>query len=200
MSKLFQHEPIRHSYAIDEAKDQSGGRLLLAVMGLSVIVPLLLVSGYLLATHTASPDLVPPTFGLVVLFVWLVSRAFRSFRDRLPEENESVMNFSPLGLLTCICEQAEPDDSVAVRAERRQTCRGCGHSIVAREPARLQAVLSSRDIASQQTKLRKAAVRAKGLDIPTSVENIDQLLDYLDEAPAAPPSGPAATAPVRQLA
>ena len=194
MTPQLKTPAVRQPYAV-AGKDQSGGRLLLAIMGLSVVVPLLLVSCYMLATREASADVIPSTFGLVVLVVWLTRRAFRAFKGRIPEENESIMNFSPLGVLTCICDESDPGDAVAVRHERRQTCRTCGHAIIARDPARVDAVLTSREISNIQAKLRYAAVKSKGMDLPTSIEDVDQLVDYLQTAPAAPPSDPPSLAP-----
>ncbi|SNS34053.1 hypothetical protein SAMN05421770_101572 [Granulicella rosea] len=167
-------------------------------IALVAAVPLFLFSLHLVAIYP-SVLLSASIVSLAVVAIWSARQIRQILRPGVPDESESIMNFSSLGALTCICEESQP--GLTHRAERRASCRTCGHAIVHREEARLDTVLSPREIAQIAAKLREAAVDARGMAIPSSVENIDQLVDYLHHAePPQPPNDPPKLVPRRHFA
>ncbi len=151
-------------------------------------IPLFLFSLHLVAVYP-SALLTASLVSLAVVGIWGTKQFRQLFGKGVPDESESIMNFSSLGALTCICQDSKP--GLTHRAERRQSCRTCGHAIVQRDEARLDAELSPKEIAQIAARLRDAAVESRGMAIPSSVENIDQLVEYLHHAdPPPPPSDP----------
>jgi hypothetical protein len=109
------------------------------------------------------------------------------------KEEESIMNFSLLGTLRCVCgmqhsRTGEPD--------RRLFCRSCGCEIVHADASLLEKPLTRREIRAMTRQLRTAAIRARNLELPPSITSIDELNGYLAHAEPAsklpPPNRPAA--------
>ena len=88
-----------------------------------------------------------------------------SFAD-VPSEEHSLMNFSRLGRLHCICE---PTDAAEPRNDRRRSCRACGHEIRTVEPMGLYAPLSLLEIRYVQRTLRQAARHSIGYTSESTV-------------------------------
>ena len=95
------------------------------------------------------------------------------FRNR---ESESLMNFSSLGRLRCICgtscsRQAETD--------RREFCRSCGCEVLPVNHALLDRQLSQTEMRQLTRELRTAARRASRLELPGSITSIAELQTYI---------------------
>jgi hypothetical protein len=124
--------------------------------------------------------------------------SFALFRGRIgglrpfgERTSESLMNFSSLGTLRCICgakhtTQGEPD--------RRQFCRSCGCEVVGQDPALLEKQYSKHEIKEMTRTLRQAAIRASHLELPPSITNVEELKRYLEsseeKSPRTPPTRP----------
>lgn len=107
-----------------------------------------------------------------------------------PRESQSIMNFSPLGTLRCICGEEHEGP-----AERRHFCRSCGCEVVATNPALLYKELTRAEIRSMTKSLRQAAIRAENLELPSTVTSVGELHRYLrtperkeSRTPPRPPS------------
>jgi hypothetical protein len=106
-------------------------------------------------------------------------------------EAESIMNFSSLGTLRCICgtEHGNP-----VIEDRRQFCRSCGCEVLKVDPAMYEKPLTRKEIKAMTRNLRNAAIRSRNMELPPSITSIDELNAYLattspnDKLP--PPSRP----------
>jgi hypothetical protein len=142
-----------------------------------------------LITHAA---LIPVTGGLMTGF------AFAFFRGNLGRlllfgnrESESLMNFSSLGTLRCVCGEKHPE---GVAVDRRQFCRSCGCEVVASNTTMLDKHLSRKEIKAMTASLRKAAIRASHLELPPTITTVAELHRYLDSSEpktsrTPPPSG-----------
>ena len=93
-------------------------------------------------------------------------------------ETESIMQFARLGTLICLCDARHANQT---EADRRQTCRGCGGLAVACEGDLLDRTASSGEIRAMIESLRLAGVRARGIEIPETVRNLQELHEYLDQ-------------------
>ena len=91
-------------------------------------------------------------------------------------ESESIMNFSSLGTLRCVCG-AEHSENAA--ADRRQFCRSCGCEVVTTDRSLLDKQLTRREIRAMTRQLRTAAMRARNLELPPSITSIEELNRYL---------------------
>ena len=124
----------------------------------------------------------------------LFGRTISQLRPLGVRESESLMNFSSLGTLTCICnaEQSELDF-----ADRRLFCRGCGCEVIAKDQAMLTKELSHVEIRAMTRSLRQAAIRASNLELPTTISSLDELERYLDDPePKTPRTPPTQSTPV----
>lgn len=105
------------------------------------------------------------------------------------DDSESIMNFSPLGTLKCVCGEKHP---AGVAVDRRQFCRSCGCEVVATNTAQLERHLSPREIKAMTQSLRRAAIRASHLELPPTITTIDELHQYLNspepKIPRTPPT------------
>ncbi len=93
-------------------------------------------------------------------------------------EQESIMTFSSLGTLRCICGAEGREEAVV---ERRQFCRACGCEVVSAEAGRLEQSLTRAEIKERTRTLRKAAVRARYRELPPSITSITELNRYLSD-------------------
>ncbi len=93
-------------------------------------------------------------------------------------DSESIMQFAPLGTLTCMCDSRHAEET---EADRRQVCRGCGSLAVGCEGDLLSREVSPDEIRATVRSLRLAGVRARGMEIPDTVRNLQELHAYLDE-------------------
>jgi hypothetical protein len=144
------------------------------------------------ALLTARTALLPVTGGVVTGF------AFAFFRGRLGRlsffgnrDSESLMNFSSLGALRCICGTQHPE---GVAVERRQFCRSCGCEVAESNTKLLEKQLTRKEIKAMTMSLRRAAMRASHLELPPTINNVEELHRYLDSAEPKvprmpPPSG-----------
>jgi hypothetical protein len=134
-----------------------------------------------LRTALASPGILIPVAGLVLCGVAVA--LFRGSLNRIwplsNQNSKSLMNFSSLGTLRCVCGAQHPN---ALGADRRQFCRSCGCEVIATDAAALDRKLSSRDIKSMTRSLRKAAVRASHLELPPAITTVDELHLYLENS------------------
>ena len=118
------------------------------------------------------------------------------FRPFGISEAESLMNFSSLGMLRCICGA---DHGVARLVDRRQFCRACGCEVSPAQTHMLDKRLSKAEIRTMTRNLRTAAIRARNLEIPPSITSVDQLNHYLaNAAPSSIPASPSAPTQVEQ--
>ena len=105
------------------------------------------------------------------------------------KNSDSLMNFAPLGTLKCVCGEKHPE---GVAADRRQFCRSCGCEVMAVNSAQLDRHLSPKEIKAMTRSLRLAAIRASHLELPPTINSIDELHQYLSSAqtkvPRTPPS------------
>jgi hypothetical protein len=111
--------------------------------------------------------------GLVVVLVrstWVRHRVLG-----MPEKS-SLMDFSALGTLQCICGSVQAN---SLKPDRRQFCRNCGCEVVARDTSLLIKQLSAQEIRSITRTLRQAATRASELEIPPNITTIAELQEYL---------------------
>ena len=134
-----------------------------------------------LASHSALMPVVG--IGCAGLAVALLRVPKESLRPFGVSESESIMNFSSLGTLRCVCGQQHEEHGAP---DRRQFCRSCGCEVVASDPNMLVKELSSKDIKVMTRQLRSAAIRARNMELPPSITSIEELNRYL--ADAAPPS------------
>ena len=92
-------------------------------------------------------------------------------------EHESIMNFSSLGTLRCICGSDHADQP---DVDRRQFCRSCGCEVVTQDLRMFERELSRREIQQKARSLRKAAIRARYRDLPPSITSVAELNRYLE--------------------
>ena len=106
--------------------------------------------------------------------------AFALFRSPLRpfgiRESESLMNFSSLGSLRCICGTSHPE---SIKSDRREVCRSCGCEVVAVDEALLNRHVSKEEARKMTGELRDAAIRAGRLELPPSVTSLATLQQYL---------------------
>lgn len=93
-------------------------------------------------------------------------------------ESESLMNFSPLGLLQCSCLG---EDAGTPHPERRNSCRACGHELVEEIPLTLNKPLNRQEIVYLIAQLQRTAIRCRNLEIPAHIKTMEQLQDYIDD-------------------
>ncbi len=93
-------------------------------------------------------------------------------------EFESIMNFSSLGTLRCICGAAHGEEATE---DRRQFCRSCGCEVIAQDEQLLSRQLSRAEIVERTRTLRSAAIRARYRDLPPSITSISELNRYLTD-------------------
>jgi hypothetical protein len=109
-------------------------------------------------------------FGLAIIFRGRIARS-------LSRNSTSLMNFSSLGRLRCVCGSQLPG---SLPADRRHFCRTCGCEVIAQDEARLNRHISPKQIKAMTSSLRRAAVRASHLQVPPSVTTMQELHRYLD--------------------
>jgi len=102
-------------------------------------------------------------------------------------ESDSLMNFSSMGTLRCICGTSHPE---GVSLDRRQICRSCGCEVVASNTTMLDKQLTHKEIKAMTASLRKAAIRASHLELPPTITTIEELHRYLDSSEAKTPRMP----------
>lgn len=95
------------------------------------------------------------------------------FRQR---ESESLMNFSSLGKLRCICGTSHLQTT---RADRREFCRSCGCEVVQADQSLLDRQISQTQARQLTRELRDAARLASRLELPASITCIAELQAYL---------------------
>jgi hypothetical protein len=142
-----------------------------------------------LANHSAfMPVLGLACSGFAVALLHTPGDAIRPFGV---SEAESIMNFSSLGTLRCICGAEHMDNQIE---DRRQFCRSCGCEVVKVDTSLFDKPLTRREIQAMTRNLRNAAIRARNMELPPSITSIDELNEYLataqpnDKMP--PPSRP----------
>ena len=92
-------------------------------------------------------------------------------------DSDSLMNFSSMGTLRCICGQQHP---AGVKADRREFCRRCGCEVAATNSSMVDKHLSKREIKAMTSSLRRAAIRASHLELPPTITTISELHEYLE--------------------
>ncbi len=106
-------------------------------------------------------------------------------------EQESIMQFAKLGTLTCLCGTRH---STETDADRRQVCRGCGGLAVACDGDLLDRPSSPEEIRAMVESLRLAGIRARGIEVPETISNLQELHLFLDDHRGRkgrkPPKGP----------
>jgi hypothetical protein len=109
--------------------------------------------------------------------------AFTIFRKPLARlrlfdtsESESIMNFSSLGTLRCVCGAAYQE---GLAPNRRRFCRICGCEVVKQNREMLEKRLTPREIEQLTLRLRRAAIRSRSLELPPSITDIDELHRFL---------------------
>lgn len=106
--------------------------------------------------------------------------AFALFRSPVRpfgiRESESLMNFSSLGTLRCICGPGHP---AGIKSDRRQFCRSCGCEVAAVDETLLHREVSKGEARKITRELRDAAIRASHLELPPSVTSVTALQQYL---------------------
>ena len=106
-------------------------------------------------------------------------------------ESDSIMNFSSLGTLRCICGAEHAENPAP---DRRHFCRACGCEVVAVDTQLFEKQLSRREIKAMTRQLRSAAIRARNLELPPSITSVEELNRYLSESQPKrkmpPPSRP----------
>ncbi len=141
----------------------------------------------LLANRAA---LIPVTGGIMIGLAFAIYRGTlgRLFASSV-KDSESIMNFSPLGTLKCVCGEKHP---AGVAVDRRQFCRSCGCEVMATNIAAVDRHLSQREIKAMTNSLRRAAIRASHLELPPTITTIDELHQYLNspepKVPRTPPT------------
>ena len=142
------------------------------------------------ALLTARAALIPVTGGIMTGIAFALYRGTlgRLFASDV-KDSDSLMNFSRLGTLKCVCGETHPD---SVPADRRQFCRSCGCEVMATNSAQLDRHLSPKEIKAMTRSLRLAAIRASHLELPPTVTTIEELHQYLNsptpKTPRTPPS------------
>ena len=111
--------------------------------------------------------------GIAVALLHSPADAMRPFSV---SEAESIMNFSSLGTLRCICGAEHAENTLE---DRRQFCRSCGCEVVAIDTTLFEKQLTRQEIKTRTRDLRKAAIRARNLDLPPSITSIEELNRYL---------------------
>ncbi len=110
----------------------------------------------------------------------LAGTAFALFRSPdspfRQQESESLMNFSSLGKLRCICGTSHLHK---MEADRREFCRTCGCEVPEVDPSLLDRQVSRREARQLTRDLRSAARRAGHLELPASITSIAELQAYL---------------------
>ena len=106
--------------------------------------------------------------------------AFAFFRSPVRpfgvRESESLMQFSSLGMLRCICSAS---DLGSVESDRRQFCRSCGCEVVAVDEGLLNRAVTEREARRLTRELRDAAIRASRVKLPPSITSVAELQRYL---------------------
>lgn len=92
-------------------------------------------------------------------------------------ESESIMQFSRLGSLTCLCDGRHATSS---NADRRQVCRDCGGLPEGCDRELLDRTTSAGEERALVQSLRLAGVRARGQEIPEHIRTLAELHAYLD--------------------
>ena len=106
--------------------------------------------------------------------------AFALFRSPVRpfgiRESESLMNFSSLGTLRCICGASHPE---TFASDRREFCRSCGCEIASLDKMMLERHVSQEETRKLTRELRQAAIRASRLELPPSITSVVELQRYL---------------------
>lgn len=132
------------------------------------------------ALFTARTALIPVLGGVMTGFAIALFRgSFGRFFLSGNRDSDSLMNFSSLGTLHCICGEQHP---AGVVADRRQFCRRCGCEVVARNASMVDKHLSKREIKAMTLSLRRAAARASHLELPPTITTISELHEYLESS------------------
>jgi hypothetical protein len=126
---------------------------------------------------TARAALVPVTGGVMAGFAIALFRGSIGRLLLFGKEQESLMNFSNLGTLRCICGEKHPK---GIGVDRRQFCRSCGCEIVATNTALLDKHLTRKEIKAMTSSLSLAALRASHLELPPTITTIEELHEYLE--------------------
>ena len=140
------------------------------------------------AILTAHASLMPVAGGVMA---GLTFALFRGSLGRLflfgNRESQSLMTFSSLGTLRCICSEKHPED---VTGDRRQFCRSCGCEVVVSNTRLLDKHLTRKEIKAMTASLRNAAVRASHLELPPTIATVEELHRYLETPEAKTPRVP----------
>jgi len=148
----------------------------------------------LLFSHTAIIPVAGGAFAGVPFA--LFRRPLAHFRPFGVRESESIMNFSSLGTLRCICGAEHMENALV---DRRQFCRSCGCEVVATNPALLDKQLTKQEIVEMTRSLRHAAIRAAYMELPPSITTVEELHRYLDSSePKSSRTPPTQSTPVEQ--
>ena len=114
-------------------------------------------------------------------FAGLALALFRSpVRPFGIRESESLMNFSSLGTLRCICGASHPE---SVGSDRREFCRSCGCEVAVVDETLLDRQISKGDAQKLTRELRDAGIRASRLGLPPSITSLAELKLYLASDP-----------------
>ena len=114
--------------------------------------------------------------GLFTLIIFLAVRMILSntpVGDATDEPRaDSLMNFSPLGALSCLCL---PGVVSAKRLERRCSCRACGNRIAAADVTLLYKRQTPREIRLLVQSLHRAGVDARRIEVPRTMQDLGKL-------------------------
>ncbi len=91
--------------------------------------------------------------------------------------DRSLMAFSSLGKLTCVCH---PEGGREVQKDRRGSCRACGHQVVVASASELSREMSKAEIRMMVKSLERAVARGDHQamrQMSTSTEEMTQVVD-----------------------
>jgi hypothetical protein len=129
---------------------------------------------------SARSTLLPVSGGVMCGLAFAIFRGgIARLRPLAGRDSKSLMNFSSLGTLRCVCGAQHPE---GVLADRRQFCRSCGCEVVAADEPMLNKHISPREIKAMTRSLRRAAVRASHLELPPSITTVEELHRYLESS------------------
>ncbi len=127
--------------------------------------------------NVAIPFFVPTLMmGLFTLLVFLALRMLvnNTAIDSASGEarSDSLMNFSPLGALSCLCL---PGVVSAKRLERRCSCRACGNRIAAVDVTQLYKRQTPNEIRLLVQSLHRASIDARRIEVPRTMQDLGKL-------------------------
>jgi hypothetical protein len=74
--------------------------------------------------------------------------------------------------------------------DRRQVCRSCGGEVIQADPAMLTRELTSEDIERMTRQLRSAGIKARNLELPSTVTDIHELQAWFKSGAKKTPRNP----------